>query len=206
MAAVTSADGGSLKVMATAALVLGIIGVVLAGGGLAQPLAIERARRPTLLIERSENPDATAAGFVCVVAINPQPRGRLGRHVQGITVTNCHGSIEFLQNGESVLGDPIPARWSDTPAPPAAPPASSYRWDLPATGVPAEIAVAVTNGNEAFAFSAESYEYGGRKPEWRLPPGDYGVRIRLAATEATAEGEFRLAVARDGALALTDAN
>jgi hypothetical protein len=189
--------------MDVVALILSIVSLVVAIAGVILVFAVERARKPRVAIEPGQGHWPSPSPFAHVAVLNKRPKGWLGRHFGGVTVTNCRASIEFLKGGVSVLG-PIDARWSGAPEPKdSSEYPLSYRWDLAATGQPEQIAIARTDGRVTHAFSAESYSYASwQKPEWLLDPGEYDVVVRLAATEAETSEMFRLIISSNGRLTL----
>lgn len=190
--------------MDTINFILSVIGLALGVAALALVFAIEKARRPQLSVEPGER-YWTQPPFAHVAIINRRPSGILGRRFSGVTVTNCRASIEFLRDGVSVLG-PIDGRWSGAPEPrdPHDLP-NSFRWDLAATGVPEQIAIARTEGGQAHAFSAESYFCDWQRPGWELEPGTYDVVVRLTSTEADTTATVRLVVSANGGLHVGEA-
>jgi hypothetical protein len=185
--------------MELAALILGIVALVLAIISIALVFAIERARAPKIVIEPGKRHWPEASPFCHLAVSNQRHSGWLGRRFLGVTATNCRASMEFLRAGVSVLG-PIPARWSGAPEPrdPAEFP-NSYRWDLAATSQPEQLAVARCHGETVHAFSAESYAYPAfQKPDWRLDPAEYDVVIVVSASEVETMEKLRLVVGDDG--------
>lgn len=124
----------------------------------------------------------------------------------------CRASLTFTTEGESRPAiDQIPARWSAAPEPISYQPdgraipdptlvPNSYRLDVAADTVGEEIAVARSMNGSVYAFSAESYLHGWRKPGWELKPGQWTLLVRTTASDASLQGRLSFEVAEDGSL------
>lgn len=195
--------------MATTALVLSILGVVLA----IYQLLGAAIRRPRLCITASEwHPTGAGAVTFATVRVSNKPIGRVLPLLTRDVAQACTVSIDFLvfHTNQKVLPT-IPGRWSSNPTPlrsvevdstepdftliwstgppqfdfdpNVAPPHRDLGITTPDKGV--EVAVAVLTDVGAYAWGTESYLYNLRKPEWELQHDTYRVEVTANALNAT---------------------
>lgn len=198
------------------ALLIGIIGLVVALAALALPVLIERLRRPRLQIEAGRWGDESVAWRFAVVKVTNRPLRGLGARV--LTRQSAEGTIVSftirLRGADEPLVENFPGRWSGHPEPyrqdvkkteegwamvevfdhTLVP--GSYRFDVPSTGQAEEVAVAVWRDESAYLFNSDSYRFDKwHNPAWGLPPGDYEVIARASAPGSEAHAAFTLTVA-----------
>ena len=208
----------------SSAMALSLIGIALALAALFLPLVIERKRRPMLQIEAGQwNPEQDVAWDFASVRIANEPLvGLWSRVLTRQSAEGCAVSITIQGKGAAgpVISD-LPGRWSGTPEPyrtEVQPDGQggwltvetfdhslvpdSFRFSVPSTGDPEEVAVAVWREGEAHAFNSWSYAYPKwAKPEWKLDPGVYEIKVRAKAPGCEASATFVLSVSKTG---LTD--
>lgn len=207
-------------------MALSLIGIALALAALFLPLAIERKRRPRLLMEAGQwKPENDVAWkFAAIRVINDPLDGLWGRILTRQSAEGCIVSITMQKQGVAVpVVSDLPGRWSGTPEPyrtEVQPDGKggwltvetfdhslvpdSFRFSIPSTGDAEEVAVAVWRDGESHAFNSWSYAHPKwANPEWKLDPGNYEVTIRAKAPGCEASGTFMLAVSTSDGLDLT---
>lgn len=125
---------------------------------------------------------------------------------------SCHGSISFIDDkGQDVFGRAMRIRWANNPEPLIQDPDSGIAkgidwdkmrvgnsWDIPPASISdkeygvADVAVRHDGEAEAYGWNNDAYLYNWRNPNWRLPRGNYTIRIVVRTGGQVSRGTFRL--------------
>jgi hypothetical protein len=65
-----------------------------------------------------------------------------------------------------------------------------------------DVAIKFAGERDAYMVNSEGFNFGGRRTEWRLPPGTYSLAVLVFHDSGSSEYAFRLVNATDGALSL----
>jgi hypothetical protein len=125
---------------------------------------------------------------------------------------SCHGSLSFTdQKGQDVFGRAMPIRWANNPEPLIQDPASGlpkgidwdkmrvgHLWDIAPAPIShmeygvADVAFRADGESDAYGWNNDAYLHDWRNPQWRLPPGNYTVRIAVRTGGQVFRDTFRL--------------
>lgn len=144
--------------------------------------------------------------------LSNEPLPFIARWMQRSAALQCRGEITFhhLDDGQDLFGRGMPIRWANSPQPIAnqildlegnvrfqildfVRAATASRVDVyPGEEQLLDVAARFDDEPDCYGWNDESYVYGWRNPNWKLPPARYLVKVVVTSSGQKCVAVFRL--------------